>query len=210
MYTFTVDLIIKLFKMKLKVQIGALIFGLVSLSPILAQESVDSAEVAASSDASVEEVIATINGANSNLGRQYFEGSKSFKMGGPACITCHNVNHKKLMPGGMFAKDLSDVYERMGEGITGWLTAPPFPAMANSYQNHELTEKERASLTAFFKEASENKHEEKSAANYFLMGGIGGLILIILLINILWWKRKRHMVKKDIFVRQSKAWDAKH
>ncbi len=210
MHTFEVDLIVKLFKMKLKVQIGACIIGLAFLSPSYAQESVDSADVATSSEADSEEVVASMTGASSKLGRQYFEGSKSFIKGGPACITCHNVNHKNMIPGGLFAKDLSDVYERMGEGITGWLSAPPFPAMATSYQNHELTEKERASLTAFFKETAENKESQKSAASYFLTGGIGGLIAIILLINILWWKRKRHMVKKDIFVRQSKAWDAKH
>lgn len=143
-------------------------------------------------------------------GKMYFEGSKRFINGGPACITCHNVNHTSMIPGGVLAKDLTDVYARMGEGITGWLSAPPFPAMATSYQNHALTENERLSLTAFLKEVSELKAEPQSAISYFVTGGIGGLICILILINILWWKRKRKMVKKEIFARQKRAFDAKH
>lgn len=196
--------------MKLKVQIGAFIIGIAMLSPAYAQEGVENPDVNAKPGGSSEVAVNALSGVNSKLGRQYFEGSKSFKNGGPACITCHNVNHKDVMPGGLFAKDLSDVYERLGEGITGWLSAPPFPAMATSYQNHELTEKERSALTVFFKESSENKTKKKSALGMFIFGGIGGLLGIIVIINILWWKRKKDMVKKEIFVRQNKAWDAKH
>jgi hypothetical protein len=43
-----------------------------------------------------------------------------------------------------------------------------------------------------------------------LIGGLSGLIGILVLINVLWFVRKRNMVKKEIFARQSRAWDAKH
>ena len=144
-------------------------------------------------------------------GRAYFEGSKGFLHGGPACITCHNVTNSELIPGGLLAKDLTDVYERMGEGITSWLGAPPFPAMVSSYQNNPLTEMERASLTAFFKQANEVKDEQKttSGATIMLLGGATGLLVIVLIIGLMWAKRKKNMVKKDIFARQSKTWDAK-
>ena len=42
------------------------------------------------------------------------------------------------------------------------------------------------------------------------VGGLGGLVVILVLVSLLWMKRKRQMVKKDIFARQGGAWDAKH
>jgi len=145
-------------------------------------------------------------------GKAYFEGSKNFQNGGPACITCHNVTNDALIPGGLLAKDLTDVYDRMGEGLAGWLGAPPFPAMVQSYQNHPLTTSEKTNLTAFFKYANEVKNEQtaNSGQSLFIVGGLGGLVVILVLVSLLWMKRKRQMVKKDIFARQGGAWDAKH
>ena len=145
-------------------------------------------------------------------GMALFEGSKGLTNGGPACITCHNVTNDELVPGGLLAKDLTAVYDRMGEGITAWLGAPPFPAMTSSYQNNPMTETERSELTAFFKHANEVKDSQEACSGngLFLFGGIGGLVAIFVIISILWMKRKTQMVKKDIFARQNKAWDAKH
>lgn len=145
-------------------------------------------------------------------GKKLFEGSSGFLNGGPACISCHNVNHKELIGGGLFAKDLTKVYDRMGEGIAAWLGAPPFPAMASSYQNHPLTENERNKLMAFFKHATEVGKETKEVKNQSMMlvGGLVGLGCILAWISIVWFKRKKGTVKAEIFARQSKAWDAKH
>lgn len=157
----------------------------------------------------VEPVVAVVGDAK--LGRAYYDGSKGFLNGGPACVTCHNVTNDELIPGGLLAKDLTDVYERMGEGITAWLGAPPFPAMVASYQNHTLTELERSSLTAFLKEANEVKDTQTvtSGTNLFLYGGATGLLVIMGIISLLWMKRKKNTVKQDIFLRQSKSADAK-
>lgn len=144
-------------------------------------------------------------------GMDLFQGNESFVMGGPSCVTCHNVTNDKMIPGGLFAKDLTDVYDRLGEGLTGWLGAPPFPAMAASYNNNPLTEEERTNLTAFFKYSNEVKETQatNTGYSYFMMGSGIGLVVILLLIQILWSTRKRKMVKEDIFKRQNKAWDAK-
>ena len=151
--------------------------------------------------APTEEKAKKVVQSDAKLGRAYFEGSKGFTNGGPACITCHNVKNDKLIPGGLLAKDLTDVYERLGEGITGWLGAPPFPAMVSSYQNHALTENERSNLTAFFKHANEVKDSQKenSGQSLLIMGGLGGLAVILILIAITWSNRKKHMVKKRHF-----------
>ena len=144
-------------------------------------------------------------------GMDLFQGKKKFEMGGPSCITCHNVSANKMYPGGLYAKDLTDVYDRLGEGITGWLMAPPFPAMSASYGNKPLTETERVNLTAFFKYATENKDSQTNSNGYFLffLGGGLGVIILLGVIQVLWFKRKKAMVKEDIFSRQQKAWDAK-
>lgn len=144
-------------------------------------------------------------------GKKYFEGSNKFMNNGPSCISCHSVKNNQLISGGLFAKDLTDVYSRLGEGLSAWLAAPPFPAMASSYQNHPLTENERGKLQAFFKYANEVQATQKAKPGYdmMLIGGGAGLVIMLLVINFMWFKRKKKMVKREIFDRQSKAWDAK-
>jgi hypothetical protein len=144
-------------------------------------------------------------------GMNLFQGKERFELGGPSCITCHNVVNDKLIPGGLFAKDLTDVYDRLGEGLVGWLGAPPFPAMADSYNNNPLTEEERLSLTSFLKHANEVKGEQTGSTGYalFITGGLLGLLCLLGIIQLIWVKRKRKMVKEDIFNRQARAWDGK-
>ena len=178
------------------------------LSPIRAEED-------SSTDNAEEEVVLS---PQAEMGMAYFQGNKRFENGGPTCVSCHNVTNDGVVPGGLFAKDLTDVYDRMGEGITGWLGAPPFPAMASSYNNNPLTENEKMSLTAFFKYALDSKEtqKDKSAFLWFdkaqvkmFLFGIIGMAIILGAITIIWGNRKRKMVKNEIFARQSKAWDAK-
>lgn len=144
-------------------------------------------------------------------GQSLFEGSTSFVNGGPSCLSCHNVTNDALVPGGLLAKDLTNVFERMGHaGISGILSAPPFPAMANSYGNQPLTESEVFQLCAFFKKANEISSTQKINSGYstMLFGGITGLIVLLVLILILWNNRKKESVKKAIFDRQIKGKDS--
>jgi hypothetical protein len=147
-----------------------------------------------------------------SIGKKYFEGTIRFKNSGPSCISCHSIKNDNLINGGLLAKDLTDVYTRLGDGISAWLMAPSFPAMATSYQNNPLTENERLRLTEFFKYTNDVKSGQNASKGYdtMLMAGVSGLVGILILISLLWFQRKRKMVKEDIFKRQSKAWDAKH
>ena len=191
-------------------RISLLFIGTVlSLSPLRAEEGASAEETTS------EEIVLS---PQAELGMSYFQGGERFENGGPACVTCHNVNNDGVIPGGLFAKDLTDVYERLGEGITGWLGAPPFPAMADSYSNNPLTEEERMSLTAFFKYALDSKDSQENGGGflwldggqtYMIIFGGAGLVGLLIMVQILWSNRKKKMVKKDIFARQSKAWDAK-
>ena len=175
---------------------------------LLAAEGLDSLTGDGAEDTTV---VAVALVGDVERGKAYFQGGRSFYNGGPTCVACHNVTHEGVMPGGLFAKDLTDVYSRLGEGLVSWLGAPPFPAMASTYNNNPLTEQEKVDLTAFFKYANETKDTQvaTSGVDYFFIGGGLGLACLLVLIQLLWSKRKKKMVKSDIFARQNKAWDAK-
>ncbi|MCB0431345.1 MAG: cytochrome c [Flavobacteriales bacterium] len=141
-------------------------------------------------------------------GRLLFLGNKSLSQGGPACISCHNINNNDLVSGGLLAKDLTNVYTRLGDaGIAGILGAPPFPPMTTAYTNKALDSLEIVELTAFLKHADDISpdQEVKTGANIFLVGGTSGLILLLLLISFIWRKRLRKSVKQDIYQRQIKS-----
>lgn len=149
--------------------------------------------------------------AEAKDGMAIFQGEKVLKNGGPACITCHNVINDDVIPGGLYAKDLTDVYERFGVGLSGWLQAPDPPAMAISYNYNPLEEEERENLSAFLKFAYETKDSQTADSGYlyFITGSIVGLFVLLVIVQLMWSDRKKKMVKSDIFSRQNKAWDAK-
>lgn len=147
-------------------------------------------------------------------GLKLYSGQKAFKAKGPSCLSCHNVTNEKLISGGLLAKDLTNVYARMGDaGLAGIIGNPPFPAMATSYEGKELDSTEVAQLIAFLKHADEVSETqemqiEKSGSSILLLGGGGGLILLFILIGLHWNRRLRKSVKHDIFKRQIKGSDS--
>jgi len=148
------------------------------------------------------------------FGVKLFDGSKPLENGGVSCISCHNVNHRDLIAGGLLAKDLTKVYERLGgAGLNGILSAPPFPAMASSYQNHPLTEKEIFQLSAFFNDAAVNNvYQPQRVYNDHLLIYGGGLAFLVIasIILLVYIERKRKCVKEDIYKRQIKAATSKN
>ena len=102
------------------------------------------------------------------LGRALFTGERQLANGGPPCIACHSVSSAGIS-GGSMAKDLSDLYARLGErGVYGALKSLQFPVMKDIYAGKSLTDEEIAALTAFFKEAA--GAGERGAAIYPMSG----------------------------------------
>jgi len=147
------------------------------------------------------------------FGLKLFSGKNRFENGGPSCITCHNVDHTDLIAGGLLAKDLTKVYERMGAaGLNGILGLPPFPAMSASFKDNPLTEKEIYQLSAFFSDAAVNNIYQKERVyndHLLLYGGFGAFATIAIIIFFLFLERKRKCVKEDIYKRQIKAASSK-
>ncbi len=155
----------------------------------------------------IEEVVVAMDDVKA--GELLFEGTASFENGGASCITCHNVDYEQMMQGGLLAKDLTDVYTRVGgmNGIGGVLSGLPFPAMKATYGNNPLTDIEITQLQAFLKDANDNRiyqhHGEKESM--FLHFGVIGFISILILIFFLWFNKKKGGVKDEIFNRQTKS-----
>lgn len=151
----------------------------------------------------VEEVPIVFTEADVERGRFIFQHRLSG--GGASCITCHNVDAPGVVPGGLLAKDLTNVYGRMGQaGVAGILGAPPFPAMAAAYNGGmALTDTEIHALTAFLEKANEGTTlVEARGRSTMLAWGLGGLAGIFLLVALIWGNRLRRSVRHDIDARQ--------
>ncbi|MBA4298546.1 MAG: hypothetical protein C0433_00320 [Cyclobacterium sp.] len=139
------------------------------------------------------------------MGRALFSGSDSFENGGTSCISCHHANNKDVAAGGLLAKDLTEVYTRLGDdAIRSIVNFPPYPVMSEAYKSHKLTDKEVVFLTAFLQDVdSKSSNQALVSADFvFFKWGLGGFALIIFLVGLIWKKRKPSSVKSKIFKRQ--------
>ncbi len=151
----------------------------------------------------------TASAADIEMGKEIFLGKVRLTNGGPACLSCHNVNYVDMMPGGLLAKDLTNVHSRLGgdAGIQGILGAPPFPAMTQAYKDRAITDKEIAAIIAFLSKVDKDKKNEvASTMDPLLYGGSFGLCLLLVIIFVLWFVRKKVTVKKNIYDRQLKSY----
>lgn len=157
------------------------------------QASGVSSETTAAVDKDVQEII-----ANSDNGRDLFVGNIPFENDGASCIACHAVNDDAAYFAGSFAKDLTQSYPLMQKaGIESVLKYLSFPAMSDTYKDHQLTSSEIADLTAFLKEVSE-KESTKAIAGFgsnFLLYGIIAFLVLLTIIEVFWRNKKRDTVK---------------
>ena len=163
---------------------------------------------------------------DAQAGMDIFQGSQRLENGGPACITCHNVTNDDIIPGGLFAVDLTQVYSvnkdggaGLGISLGGWIQGGgDNNPMQAAYGTHPIDSTEAAQLTAFFQYTDAVKDLQTVGGTklwlgkgqwYMLIGGGIGVVVIYILVTIIWANRKKKMVKNDIFARQNKTWDAK-
>lgn len=145
--------------------------------------------------------------ADVEKGMALFKGKQRLQNRGVSCITCHTIKNDRLIAGGTLAKNLTSTYQNMGaQGILAILNNPPFPAMAESYGNHALTEKEKKALTAFLTESSKQSYYQHTR-EYTTPFVILGIVLWSLLLGffaVIYFKRKRGSVNDAIYSRQLK------
>ena len=141
-------------------------------------------------------------------GASLFDGSTKLTNGGSSCITCHNIASDDVISGGLLAKDLTDVYTRMGDvGVSAILGSPPFPAMASAFKDKDITPEEIVKLKAFLQYVDQQSSTQigDSMDAVFLMYSPIGLVVWLVFIYFFWYNRKKESVKKEIFDRQIKS-----
>ena len=149
------------------------------------------------------------NGQELLLGQQIFEGDVRLINKGPSCISCHNLATDRIIAGGLLAKDLTNVYTRMGgdAGLSGILNAPPFPAMTEAYKNKPITKDEIFAIISFLNKVDKESSTQsvEVASSPLLTWGFLGFAFWVCIVLLLWHKKKWNMVKQRIFDRQVKS-----
>ena len=156
--------------------------------------------IKSSDDASEQEIL---------LGQHLFEGDIRLANGGLSCVSCHNLETDRIIPGGSLAKDLTTVFSRMGgdAGITAILNAPPFPAMTEAYKNKSMNKDEIFAITSFLNTVEkESATQAVTAVSPFLKYGFIAFLIWVGVVFLVWSHRKKYAVNKRIYDRQVKSY----
>ncbi|MFA3782476.1 cytochrome c [Melioribacteraceae bacterium 4301-Me] len=133
-----------------------------------------------------------ITQADIERGKKLFMGEVRFANGGPACISCHNVNNVGMFNGGLLAKDLTNAFTRLSAaGIDGIIRNPPFPAMIDGFGQKSLTDQEIKDLLAFLYNADLQGTAQLSPlqSQLDLLIGVVLILNIVLVIFLFAWQR---------------------
>lgn len=139
------------------------------------------------------------------IGNELFNGYRRFENGGLSCASCHNASQNGY--GGLYAKDLTNAFSRLGglAGIKGIIGIPPFPAMTLAYKDHPITEEENAYIQLYLQKTNKLNPQGPIVQKAVLFyGGFAIGIFIVGLIILFWFKHKRRSVNHLIMKRQER------
>ena len=140
----------------------------------------------------------SITAADIENGKNLFEGLTKLTNGGPACISCHNINNQVMFNGGLLAKDLTTAFSRLSAaGVDGILRNPPFPAMVNAFGSAQLTDQEIKGMLAFLYYADSKGEVQLSPLQTqfdLLIGIIVGINIALGIFFFMWQRVKKYSV----------------
>jgi mono/diheme cytochrome c family protein len=159
--------------------------------------------------AAYQSILANAGPEEVERGRRLFDGRISFANGGASCIACHNGLTQTFFNDNSYAKDLSASFSTLGEqGVRAILENPPFPVMAQAFNQNPLNADEVRDLLAFLKSADKGVAATAAArplgSGFFLYGLLGAFGLIVVYSG-LWYGRKTRSVNHGIYKRQIKS-----
>ena len=157
-------------------------------------------EPPAEREAATEEQIA--------LGRGLFQGTARFTNNGPTCTSCHDVRSDAVIAGGQLAPELTSVISRVGApGVWAMIRRPPFPLMAQAYDDRPLTDDEVTALVGFLERADADQalYQPGDYGIMLVLAGIVGTMLLLTLYTLIWRNRLKGSVNQTIFARQVKS-----
>ncbi len=157
-------------------------------------EKSSSASSAASVTASPVDAVplASISQRDVDTGMALFTGRQPLANGGPACISCHELQSAPFPGGGNLAPDLTGVFNRLGKqkGLTSWLNSPPpNSGMAKLFKNTPLKSEEIFSLVAVFEEVTKREGVERKATLELIFSGLGVGLSVLFCFGIYWRNR---------------------
>lgn len=178
------------------------------------------------SEADIKEIIEYIKGGGSgsgggmavsfpeptaaeiDRGRRLFQGLIRLENGGPACNSCHHVTNDAVIGGGVLAKDLTQVFSRVGApGVSAILGKPPFPVMEAAYKDAPLAQNEARDIVGFLQDVDKKQALQTPVdyGNRLVAGGSAMFVALAGLYGVIWRRRKPGPVNRKIFERQVKS-----
>ncbi|MCR4316351.1 MAG: cytochrome c [Planctomycetes bacterium] len=142
--------------------------------------------------------------ATVDRGRRLFTGEESLSGGGPACISCHNVDGLGGLGGGRLADatgqvpkaNLTLVADRMitADALFASIKGAAFPVMNGIFVNDaQIADDEAMALTAFLSDTALRKNqgalERGPGVEVFIIGGLVGLVVVLFAFDFIWRKR---------------------
>lgn len=136
--------------------------------------------------------VTTATAAEIASGRDLFLGRAALKSGAAQCVSCHTVQGAGGgIAGGLLAKDLTNVYGRLGDqGLDAALKSPAFPLMNKIFAEHPLQPDEVFALRAFLYDANRKEPAAEDALSLPLVACLGTIAVLIAL-NAAWARRLR-------------------
>ena len=136
--------------------------------------------------------VTTATAADISSGRDLFLGRAALKSGAAQCVSCHTVQGAGGgIAGGLLAKDLTNVYGRLGDqGLDAALKSPAFPVMNRIFAEHPLQPDEVFALRAFLYDANRKEPAAEDALSLTLVAFLGTIAVLIAL-NAAWARRLR-------------------
>jgi hypothetical protein len=141
-------------------------------------------------------------------GRDLFLGLQPLKAGAAPCLSCHTVRGVgSAVAGGTLAKDLTNVFARLGdEGLDAALANPAFPLMNKVFAARPLDPAEVFALRAFLFQANRGgEPTRENSLSVSLIGSLGALGVLIAL-NAAWGRRlkgvRRPLIQERSLVKE--------
>jgi mono/diheme cytochrome c family protein len=134
--------------------------------------------------------VSTATPADFERGRALFQGHQSLSGGALPCHSCHTVRGAGgPVAGGTLAKDLTNVYARLGDqGLDAALKAPAFPVMNKIFGLYPLSADEAFALRAFLWDSNRKQPTAEDQLSLPLLASLGTLGVLGLL-NAAWARR---------------------
>lgn len=126
------------------------------------------------------------------IGRELFAGDRAFANGGARCQSCHDYATLSVPGGGSMGPDLTDAYDRLGKAVVTWPESQP--PMRSIYEEHPLTEEEKAHLLVFLQSGQGRASQRIWTLLVYALGGAGVLFGLMAFV----WRGRLREVRRPM------------